>query len=173
MAKAVEGEVLAPDVKVLSGGLRVRFKPVNSMTIQRASDSVPLPNVYEQAVPAANGTVRVVQNPSHPDYAKKVEEAEKERSLRSLEAMVFYGVELVDPLPEDDEWLADLGMMMDLSRYYYVDPEGKPKISKKAKVMLYVIHHGAKTQGDYQLIAQNVVVTEKAVQDQQAAFRDN
>lgn len=173
MAKIVEGDVLAPDVKVLSTGMKVRFKPVNSMTVQRAADSVVLPEVYVQAINQPNGVVKFAQNPNHPDYAKKVEEAEKERSLRSLEAMVFYGVELVDPLPEDDEWLADLGMMMNLDRYYYTDAEGKSKISKKAKVMLYVIHQGAKTPADYQMIAENVMVTEAAVQEQQKAFRDN
>lgn len=171
--EALEGEIVEKDIHVLSSGVKVRFKPVNSMTIQRAGDSVAIPAVYEQAITQPNGAVRYVQNPNHPDYQKKIDEAEKERSLKSLEAMVLFGVELVDDLPADDEWLEDLRMVMDLDKYYHQNGDGKPTIGKKAKVMLYIIHHGAKTAADYKLIADNISVTEAAVQDQQRSFRDN
>lgn len=171
----LEGEVVEEDdgIRTLSTGLRVRFHHVNSMTIQRAGDSIPIPPVYEQAITQSSGAVRFVQNPNHPDYKVRVDAANVEKSLKSLEAMILFGVELVDPLPPDSEWLDDLSMVVDLEKYYRSDAEGNRTLSDKAKKLIYVMHRGAQTAEDYRLIAQSISVTEEAVQERVKAFPGN
>jgi hypothetical protein len=170
MSKTSVIEAEDPNVKTFSTGVKIRIKPVSSMIIQRAQEAVPLPPVFLQAVPGPNGTVKFADNPNHPDYIERKREAESQRGIKAIEAMILYGVELVDGLPADDEWLEDLGMVTDLQKYYTLNAEGQHVINAKAKKLLYVMNVAALTGDDFGMIASNVIVTEAKVQEEVRSF---
>ena len=47
----------------------------------------------------------------HPDYIEAQTEAERKRSDAALDAALLFGVKLVDGVPEDDSWIANLKYM--------------------------------------------------------------
>jgi hypothetical protein len=165
MAKqaAVSGEIVNEEIFKLSTGVRVSFKPVSSMIIQRAHESVPMPNVFVQAVAGPNNTQRFVDNPNHPVYLELKAAAENQRGMKAIEAMVLMGVNLVDGLPKSDEWLQDLDVVTDLSKYWTIDADGNRVMSDKVKKMLYVMNVAASTADDFTLISDNVIVREERV----------
>ncbi len=69
---------------------------------------------------------RDVPNPNHPDYLLALEQYNQERGNAVYDAMVMFGIELVEGLPESD-WLARLQNLerhkrLDLSGYDLQDP---------------------------------------------------
>lgn len=51
---------------------------------------------------------REIPNPSHPDYLRAKEQANRDRSVAIIETTVLFGIELVDGLPEEEAWLKNL-----------------------------------------------------------------
>jgi len=169
--QAVVGEVIgAEKIHEFSTGVKVRFKPMSSMIVQRAQEAVPMPPVFQQAVPGPNNSVRIVDNPNHQDYVDRKREAEASRGIKAIEAMILFSVELVNGLPKDNTWLDDLAMVTDLQKYQAVDVDGKVTMSDKAKKLLYVMNVAAVTGDDFGMIATNAVVTEGRVQEEVATF---
>lgn len=61
-------------------------------------------------------------NPSDPRYQQALDDANTQRGIAAMDAMVMFGVDLVDGLPEDDSWLRKLKLMekqglLELSAY--------------------------------------------------------
>lgn len=50
-------------------------------------------------------------NPSHPDYLAAVDNANRLRGIAAMDAMVMFGVDLVNGIPEDGKWLKTLRYM--------------------------------------------------------------
>lgn len=93
---------------VLSTGVTVRFRGVSASLI----DEVRM-RIKDPEVPVIHDEEkdRDLRNPSDPKYLKQLEEAEEARSVAATDAMIMFGVELVDPLPEDDLWIKKLRFM--------------------------------------------------------------
>lgn len=75
-------------------------------------------------------------NPMDPKYVAALNEAAKARSLAAVDAMIMFGVELVDGMPEDDAWLTKLKYMekrhlLDLSEYDLSDEMDLEYLYKK------------------------------------------
>ena len=88
---AVMGEVVASDVHQFSTGVKVRFSQVPQMVVLRIQEAHPIPEIYKQSVPGRNGQNQVVDNPNHPDYLERKQQAENIRSLKILETMILIG----------------------------------------------------------------------------------
>jgi len=72
-------------------------------------------------------TEREEPNPNDPAYLKEVARATRARGRAGLEALMMFGFELVDGLPEDTEWIRKLRFLerrgwVDLSEYDMEDP---------------------------------------------------
>lgn len=105
-------------VEVLSTGIRVRLKSVSASLIDevRARIKDPdVPEIYDEEKD------RKLRNPNDPTYLRALEEAEDLRGRAATDAMIMFGVELVDPIPEGDGWinqLAFLGIEVDESNSF-------------------------------------------------------
>lgn len=104
---------------VLSTGIRVKLCPVSSSLVEELKSSVKMPDVPTVYIEAKD---REEENPNDPRYIEAVNEANRERADAVFDALVLFGVELLDGLPENTTWLKKLRLLerqgsMDLSGY--------------------------------------------------------
>jgi len=92
----------------LPGGVTARIVPVSAALVDEVSSSVKdpeVPEVYDEE------REKDFPNPNDPTYLRGLEEASRKRGIAAIDAMVMFGVELVDGLPENDAWLKKLVYM--------------------------------------------------------------
>jgi hypothetical protein len=82
-------------------------------------------------------------NPNHPDYILSLEAANRQRGTAIFDALVMFGVELVNGLPKSDEWLRKLKYMIKhgmiaLDDYDLEDPYDQEFLYKR-----YILATGA------------------------------
>lgn len=95
-------------IHVLSTGVRVRLLPVSVSLIEevrtRVKDPV-VPILYDEEKD------REIPNPNDPTYLRLLESAEEKRNRATVDAIIMFGVELVDPMPEDTSWIRKLALL--------------------------------------------------------------
>lgn len=92
-------------IHTLSTGIRVRFRGVSGSLIDEVRSRIEFPEVpriFDE------DKQRELENPNDPVYLREVERTETRRNLAATDAMILFGVELVDPVPEDDDWVKRL-----------------------------------------------------------------
>ena len=104
----------------LSTGVKARLKPVSQSIIQDALALLEEPRVPMWKNPDKDG--REEPNPLDPEYLEAVEEYRQAQVRTSFDVLSFFGIELVEGLPDDDGWLKRLRMMeklghLDLGRF--------------------------------------------------------
>lgn len=92
----------------LPGGVEARIVPVSAALVDEVTSSVKDPDV---PILHDDDRDRDFPNPDDPIYTKALEDASRKRGIAAIDAMVMFGVELVDGLPEDDAWLKKLVYM--------------------------------------------------------------
>lgn len=107
----------------LSTGVRVRLHPVSGSLVEDLKAAIPDPPVPVVWIEAKE---REEENPNDPRYLAAVEKTRQERGDAVLDALIMFGVELVDGLPEDDTWLKKLRLLekvrqLDLSGFNLKD----------------------------------------------------
>lgn len=95
-------------VVTLSTGVRARVLPVSATLIDKAQSKVkdpepPMFYIEEKGVSEPNY--------SDPRYISAKNRADVERVVAAMDAMILFGVELVDGLPENDSWKSKLRLM--------------------------------------------------------------
>jgi hypothetical protein len=95
-------------IVTLSTGVRVELHPVSSSLVEEMKSSVSMPQVPVVYIEAKD---REEENPNDPTYIAAVEEASLKRSDAMFDALVTFGVDLVDGLPEDSTWLKKLRLL--------------------------------------------------------------
>lgn len=96
------------DVVELTTGVRVRLSNVPPGLLEDVVSHIqdpPVPTWFNE------DKGREEPNPADPDYQKALATAERDRSVAVIEAVVLFGIELVDGMPEDDGWLKKLQFM--------------------------------------------------------------
>jgi len=121
--KALETET-GPGEVVLSTGVRVRLRPVPAWLVQEAQSRVEDPAVPNWRNPDKD---REEPNPSDPTYLAAMVKAQARRAEAATDVMVLYGVELVDAVPPDADWLPKLRFLekrgaFSLEGYDLADP---------------------------------------------------
>jgi hypothetical protein len=106
-------------IVTLSTGVRVRLKAVSSTLVEEIKAAVPMPEVPKVWIADKE---REEENPNDPRYVEAVERAMMARADATLDALILFGVELLDGLPEDDGWVQNLKMLerlghLDLGRF--------------------------------------------------------
>jgi hypothetical protein len=132
-AKELAAEGDGVEVLTLSTGYRGRIVPVGASLIDEIVARVKVPEV-PTFFNEEKG--REEENPTDPKYLKELQEAQQKRVKFSLDAMVMFGLELEDGLPENDRWLQKLKYMekigaLDLSDYDLDDPFEKEFVFKR------------------------------------------
>ena len=118
-------------IVVLSTGIRARIIPVASPLIDEINARIPDPPVPVQEIDGQEHA-----NPLHPAYRQAIIDASAKRVTAVLDAFVMFGVELVDGVPDDDEWLKKIKFMekrgaIDLSCYNMKDPLDREFVYKR------------------------------------------
>jgi len=97
-----------PEIKTLSTGVRVKLKAVSSSLVSEVMQRVPEPEV---PIFHDDEKDRDMPNPNDPSYLRALDEAENKRNSVATDAMLVFGVELVDPVPDDDSWIGGLNFL--------------------------------------------------------------
>lgn len=124
VAKEVAAQEGSSQIVTTPSGVRVRLMPVSTALIEEVSGRITDPEV-----PMWHNSVkdRDEPNPDDPNYLKLVEKTNRARGVAVMDALVMFGLELVDGVPEDTSWLKKLRFLekrgqVDLSMYDTEDP---------------------------------------------------
>ena len=106
-------------IHTLRNGVRVKVFPVSATLIDEVVSRVEDPEVPIFHNPDKD---RDEPNPNDPQYLKALAKADKQRGIAAMDAMVMFGVQVVDGIPAPETWLTKLQMMdrmkrLDLSVY--------------------------------------------------------
>lgn len=112
------------NIVTLAEGVRAKLHPVSARLISEVTSRVKYPSPPTWHNPDKD---REEPNESDPDYLNALAETEQQRGMAAMDALVMFGVELIDPVPEDGKWLKQLRLMekrdmIDLSGYDLEDP---------------------------------------------------
>jgi len=112
------------EVMMLTTGVKALIRPVPSYLIDQMVGQIRDPKPPKQFIEEKG---REEENPLDPAYLDALNEANRQRGLHTMKAMIAYGIELVDGVPDVDEWLPKLQWMekhtnLDLQEYDLEDP---------------------------------------------------
>jgi hypothetical protein len=154
------------EIVVLSTGYRAKIVPVAATLIDAAVSKIqdpPVPMVF------IKDQDRNEPNPNDPAYQRALQEANRERSMASIDCMVLMGVELLDPVPIEGKWLLGLKRLerlgrIDLSLYDMEDPLDMEFVFKRFVAV---------GNEDLELITKKMGITEADLKAAEAAFPRN
>lgn len=95
-------------VVTLSTGVRVKINPVSATLIDKVQTKVKDPTPPDVFIDEKG---RSEPNYSDPDYLRAIDRANTDRVVAAMDALILFGVELVDGLPENDTWLKNLRLL--------------------------------------------------------------
>lgn len=95
-------------ITTLSTGIRVRLKAVSSSLVAEVMGKVKDPDV---PIFHDEEKDRDLPNPNDPGYLRALDDAETKRNQAATDAMLVFGVELVDPLPKNEDWIEELAFL--------------------------------------------------------------
>jgi len=104
-AVAVAREQMSDGIVTLSTGVRARLRPVAATLIEEVTSHIsnpPVPSWFN------TDKDREEPNPGDPEYRRAVAEANRKRGIAAIDALVMFGVQLVEPIPPDKDWLDQL-----------------------------------------------------------------
>lgn len=124
VAKVVRGRENGDGIETLKNGVRVKFVPVSATLIDEVTNRVQEPKIPMFFDEEKN---RSFPNESDPDYIAAVKDAERLRGVAAMDAMILFGLDLIDGVPEPNGWLPKLKQMerrgyLDLSGFDLSDP---------------------------------------------------
>jgi hypothetical protein len=137
---------LSNDPILLSSGYWVRVRPVSAHLIDGAQAQVKDPEIPSVYIEEKG---REEENPNDPVYLRALERVDVDRSLAATDAMILFGVELINEdetpfeLPPDEQWLTKLRLLekkgiFDLSEFDFDDELDKEFAFKKLVVITAV-----------------------------------
>ncbi len=98
-AKDTDGSI------ILSTGIKGKILPVAASLVEEVTAKIKDPDVpmwYNK------DKEREEPNPVDPVYLRQVGEADRKRGVAALDAMIMFGLELADPVPENGTWVKKL-----------------------------------------------------------------
>lgn len=93
-------------------GVRGRLVPVSVGLVQDVLRKLEQPVVPTWQNPDKG---REEENPNDPAYLRALDRYRTEQSAHTTEALLMFGIELLDPPPKDGEWLGRLRLMCKLN----------------------------------------------------------
>lgn len=152
------------DYEVLSTGYKAKLNPVSSSLIADA-----IAGIEEPEVPTFHNEAkgRDEPNPDDPAYKRAMAEYNRKRGTASLDAMIMFGVELVDGLPPDNEWIPKLRWMEKHGKLALDDYDLDDEIDKEYLFKKYI----AVGNPDYERITQLSGVSDREIAEAAKKFR--
>lgn len=144
-------------VYTLSTGYKARILPVSASLIDQVTAQIKDPEV---PMWFNEDKGRDEPNPSDTAYLKAMEEAAHSRGVAALDAMIMFGIELVDPIPEDDMWLKKLRKLG-----VEIDPEDD--LDREFAFKKYI----ATSAEDLSILSEKSGMGEEAVTEAERQFR--
>lgn len=121
------------DVITLDNGVRVKVHAVPAALIDDVTRNIPTPQVpmWHNAE-----MERDEPNPNDPAYLQALQDADRERATAMIDACVIFGIELLDGVPEGDEWMKNLRFLekrgqINLKGYDLKDPLEREFVYKR------------------------------------------
>lgn len=145
-------------VYTLSTGVKFKTRPMASIIIYDVQRQIPLPEPPLIKI-KQRGQDRLVEDYTNPYYVDRMEEAQRDRNIAAMDAMIRFGVELVSPLPDNMEWLQNLQSVLDLSRF---EDDGGDITLDNLKY-IYLRYVAMLTAADYTLVSGAVMPTQEEV----------
>jgi hypothetical protein len=150
-------------VITLSTGIRARLKPVAASLINEVTNRVRDPKVPMWHDPDKD---RDVPHPDDPEYLEARLEAQQKRSSAALDAMILFGVELVDGVPDESEWLPKLQFM---AKAGHISLEGYDLTSEFEREFVFKKYIAVGTN-DLDTVGSLMGITEEAVKRAAESF---
>lgn len=152
------------EAETLSTGFRAILHPVSARLLQAVMAKIPEPRV-PWVMNEEKG--RKEEDPFDQQYLTDLAEAQQKRASASLDTMAMFGIELVDGLPEDNKWLAQLKLFeqlgyLDLAEFNLEDETTKEFLFKRYIVL---------GNEDILRISQISGIRKEAIESAQASFR--
>lgn len=88
------------ELVTLAHGIRAKLHPITAALVMKVTGKIVDPKVPMWMDPDKG---REIENPSDPTYLSALEAANQERIMATMDAAMMFGVELLDPIP-DDGW---------------------------------------------------------------------
>lgn len=132
-AKSISNRDGNDNVLTLPSGDRIKIIPVSATLIDEVVSRVDDPEVPIFHNPDKD---RDEPNPNDPKYLRDVAAAERKRGIAAMDAMVMFGIDLIDGVPPKDQWLKKLKVMekmghVNLSAYDMDDPIDREFLYKR------------------------------------------
>lgn len=89
-------------IRTTASGHRVKLVPVAANALREAQARIPDPTMRTFTNPNDG---KEQANPAHPEYIAELNAVKEERTKASMNVMVLFGMELLDPIPDDNGWL--------------------------------------------------------------------
>lgn len=105
--ESIEG---GEEIYAFDDGNRVKLTSIPAAVIDNVVSRIKMPEVPMVRLPDYD---RDEPNPNDPAYLLAVQETERKRGGAMIDAVVMFGIQLVDGMPTTDEWLNKLRFMVD------------------------------------------------------------
>lgn len=120
-------------VVMLSTGIKAILHPVSARLLQSVMSRISEPQV---PILMNEEKGRKEEDPFDADYLKAKAETNQKKAAASLDTFAMFGIELVDGLPESNEWLAQLKLFdtmgyLDLKEFDLEDATTKEFLYKR------------------------------------------
>ena len=155
----------AGDIVTLQNGYRVQFCPVPQNAIINAAQKIRDPKPPLKPHPS-DPKRAPVPSPDAPEYLAILSENELKRSDAIQDILFSFGMELVDPLPEDDKWMYKLAMNGLIKKDKIAEAD---ELQKELCYKKYMV---ADAQV-YSELAKRMGISEEGIAQASAAFKSN
>ena len=105
----------------LADGRRGKVVPVTASLLEQVSSKILDPDPPMVKIDRGDGREYSEENPNDPKYLRDLTKIGRKRGSTAVGAMVMFGLELPDGLPQDDGWLKRLRQMQRLGLLEFAD----------------------------------------------------
>jgi hypothetical protein len=145
------------EIKTLESGVRVTIHSVAASLIDQVTARIKDPDVPTWHNEEKG---RDESNPNDPQYLSELQAADRKRGIAAMDAIVMFGFDLVDGVPEDDLWVKKLSILG-------VDVNADDPIELEFAYKKYI----AISPEDINLVTSKSGISQEALQEAESSFR--
>ena len=142
---------------ILESGVKVRVHSVAASLIDQVTAQIkdPEPPTWYNEEKGRDET-----NPNDPMYLRQVQEADRKRGIAAMDAIVMFGFDLVDGVPEDSLWVKKLNILG-----INIDAEDPVELEFAYKKYIAI------SPEDINLVTSKSGISQEALQEAERSFR--
>ena len=157
---------LPEDGIIEKNGLSIRIEPVPINLLDDVTSRIKDPKPPMVFIKDKD---RDEPNPDDPDYLSALEDADNVRNRAAMDAMVLFGIDLIDGLPENESWIKKLKYLERLDRLDLSNYDLKDELDKEFLYKRYIIADAEVIR----LITEASGVSPKEIESLEKSFPDN